>query len=131
MTNTINPIIGFCFKLIVLLSAIFGIHLVVLNYLNLSLFNNLIIASYSVNYLLAIIIFIALYKLRKKYLDLLGFIFMAGSMLKFAVFFVFFYPTFNQNGNIDGLESASFLVPYLTCLVLETIYVSKLLNNKL
>ena len=131
MTNTINPIIGFCFKLIVLLSAVFVIHLVVLNYLNFSLFNNLIVASYSVNYLLAIIIFIALYKLRIKYLDLLGFIFMAGSMLKFAVFFIFFFPTFNKNGNIDELESASFLVPYLMCLVLETIYVSKLLNNKL
>lgn len=131
MINTINPILTFCFKLIVLLIVVFGIHLVVLNYLNFILFNNLIVASYSVNYLLAIIIFIALYKLRKKYLDLLGFIFMGGSMLKFAVFFIFFFPTFKQNGNIDGLESASFLVPYLACLVLETIYVSKLLNNKL
>lgn len=131
MTNTISPILGFCLKLLVLLSVVFGIHLVVLNYLDTPFFNNLIIASYAVNYALAIIIFIALYRLRKKYLDLLGFIFMGGSMLKFAVFFIFFYPTFNQNGTMEALESASFLVPYVTCLLLETIYVSKLLNNKL
>ena len=131
MTNTINPILVFFLKLLVLLTVVFGIHLVVLNYLNTPLFNNLIIASYIVNFILAIIIFVALYKLRKKYLDLLGFIFMGGSMLKFAVFFLFFSPTFKENGNIDGLESASFLAPYVTCLLLETIYVSKLLNNKL
>jgi hypothetical protein len=131
MTNTINPILTFFLKLIILLTVVFGIHLVVLNYLNTPLFNNLIIASYIVNFILAIIIFVALYKLRKKYLDLLGFIFMGGSMLKFAVFFLFFSPTFKENGNIDGLESASFLAPYVTCLLLETIYVSKLLNNKL
>jgi len=81
MTNTINPILIFFLKLIVLLTVVFGIHIVVLNYLNTPLFNNLIIASYIVNFILAIIIFVALYKLRKKYLDLLGFIFMGGSML--------------------------------------------------
>ncbi|UMB59790.1 DUF6168 family protein [Lutibacter sp. A80] len=131
MINTINPIFVFCFKLILLLIAVFGIHLLVLSYLNLPLFSNLILASYSVNYLLAIIIFIALFKLKKKYLDILGFIFMGGSLLKFAVFFIFFFPNFNKNGSIDRLESASFLVPYLACLVLEAIYASKLLNNKL
>jgi len=131
MINTINPVFIFCFKLLALLSVVFGIHLTFLYYLDLPLFNNLIIPSYGVNYLLAIIIFIALYKLRKKYLDLLGFIFMGGSLLKFAIFFIFFFPIFNKNGSIDRLESLSFLLPYLTCLVLETIYVSKLLNNKL
>jgi hypothetical protein len=131
MTNTINPVLIFFLKLLVLLSVIFGIHLLVLSYLDTPLFNNLIIASYGVNFILAVIIFYALYLLRKKYLDLLGFIFMGGSLLKFAVFFIFFFPNFRQNGNVDGLESASFLIPYMTCLLLETIYVSKLLNNKL
>jgi hypothetical protein len=131
MTNTINPVLGFSFKLLFTLAVGFGIHLIVLSYINTPLFNNLIIASYSTNYFLAVFIFIALYLLRKKYLDLLGFIFMGGSMLKFAFFFLFFFPTFKQNGTIDAFESASFLAPYVVCLVLETIYVSKLLNNKL
>lgn len=131
MTNTINPVLIFFLKLLVLLSVIFGIHILILSYLDTPLFNNLIIASYSVNFILAVIIFYALYMLRKKYLDLLGFIFLGGSMLKFAVFFLFFFPAFRKNGSIDGFETASFLIPYMTCLLLETIYVSKLLNNKL
>ena len=131
MINTIKPILQFSILLLIVLSIVFGIHLAILSYFNYPLFENMIIASYSVNYLLAFIIFIALYLLRKKYLDLLGFIFMGGSFLKFGVFFIFFFPVFKQNGEINTLESVSFLLPYITCLILETIYVSRLLNNKL
>ena len=131
MINTIKPILQFSVLLLIVLSMAFGIHLAILSYFNYPLFENMIIASYSVNYLLAFIIFIALYLLRKKYLDLLGFIFMGGSFLKFGVFFIFFFPVFKQNGEINTLESVSFLLPYITCLILETIYVSRLLNNKL
>ena len=131
MINTIKPILQFSILLLIVLSMAFGIHLAILSYFNYPLFENMIIASYIVNYLLAFIIFIALYFLRKKYLDLLGFIFMGGSFLKFGVFFIFFFPVFKQNGEINTLESVSFLLPYITCLILETIYVSRLLNNKL
>jgi len=131
MINTIKPILQFSVLLLIVLSMAFGIHLAILSYFNYPLFENMIIASYSANYLLAFIIFIALYLLRKKYLDLLGFIFMGGSFLKFGVFFIFFFPVFKQNGEINTLESVSFLLPYITCLILETIYVSRLLNNKL
>jgi len=131
MINTIKPILQFSVLLLIVLSMAFGIHLAILSYFNYPLFENMIIASYIVNYLLAFIIFIALYFLRKKYLDLLGFIFMGGSFLKFGVFFIFFFPVFKQNGEINTLESVSFLLPYITCLILETIYVSRLLNNKL
>jgi len=131
MINTIKPILQFSILLLIVLSIVFGIHLAILSYFNYPLFENMIIASYSVNYLLAFIIFIALYLIRKKYLDLLGFIFMGGSFLKFGVFFIFFFPVFKQNGEINTLESVSFLLPYITCLILETIYVSRLLNNKL
>ena len=131
MINTIKPILQFSVLLLIVLSMAFGIHLAILSYFNYPLFENMIIASYSANYLLAFIIFIALYLLRKKYLDLLGFIFMGGSFLKFGVFFIFFFPVFKQNGEINTLESVSFLLPYITCLILETFYVSRLLNNKL
>jgi len=131
MINTIKPILQFSVLLLIVLTMACGIHLAILSYFNYPLFENMIIASYIVNYLLAFIIFIALYLLRKKYLDLLGFIFMGGSFLKFGVFFIFFFPVFKQNGEINTLESVSFLLPYITCLILETIYVSRLLNNKL
>ena len=125
-----KPIIGFCVKLIVALTITLGIHIAILHFLESPLFENKIIFSYSVNTILAIIIFISLFKLRIKYLDLLGFIFMAGSFLKFGVYFIFFYPIFKRDGEISTLEAVSFLIPYILCLIIETFYLIKLLNKK-
>ena len=131
MINTIKPVISFALKLILLLAIILGIHIAVLSYLNLPLFENYIVYSYTVNVVLAVVIYVTLFKLRVKYLDLLGFIFMGGSFLKFAVFFIFFNPLFKDDGSVSSAEIASFLVPYLACLIIETFYLIKLLNNKL
>lgn len=131
MINTIKPVIIFALKLILLLAIILGIHIAVLSYLNLPLFENYIVYSYTVNVVLAVVIYVTLFKLRVKYLDLLGFIFMGGSFLKFAVFFIFFNPLFKDDGSVSSAEIASFLVPYLACLIIETFYLIKLLNNKL
>jgi len=126
-----KPVIGFCIKLLIILSVVFGIHIAILYFLELPLFENQIIPSYSVNGILAIIIFITLLKLRIKYLDLLGFLFMGGSFLKFAVYFIFFLPHYRADGIVVRLESTSFLIPYITSLIIETFYLIKLLNNKL
>ena len=125
-----KPIIGFCVKLIVALSMVLGIHIAILHLLELPLFENQIVFSYSVNSILAIIIFISLFKLRIKYEQILGFIFMAGSFLKFGVYFIFFYPIFKKDGEISNLEAVSFLIPYISCLIIETFYLIKMLNKK-
>lgn len=125
----INPVINFSLKLIVVLTVVFGIHIAILNYLQVPLFNNLVVVSYVVNIVMAIIIYGSLYVLRKKYLDILGFIFMAGSFLKFGVYLLFFYPYFRADGEVVRLEAVSFLIPYLTCLTVETYYLIKLLNK--
>lgn len=124
-----NPVINFCLKLFVVLAIVFSIHIYILDYLNQPLYNNLIIAAYVANYILAVIIYSTLYFLRKKYLDLLGFIFMAGSFLKFGVFFIFFYPTYIADGALIRIETTSFLIPYIACLIIETYYLVKLLNK--
>ena len=125
-----NLILNFSFKLIIVLGVVFGIHLFILHQLNHPIFNNLIVAAYIVNAFLAIIIYGALVLLRKKYLDVLGFIFMAGSFLKFGIYFIFFYPHYRADGEIMRLEATSFLIPYLACLIIETFYLVKLLNSK-
>ena len=121
----------FSIKLLISLSVVFGIHSLTLYYLDISLFQNLLIASYITNYFLALLIFFILIKLKKKYLDLLGFVFMGGSFLKFGVYFIFFNPVFKQNGTVSPQEATSFLAPYLLCLIVETFYLIKLLNNKM
>tara|TARA_R110001583_G_C5644999_1_gene408220 strand:- start:2185 stop:2571 length:387 start_codon:yes stop_codon:yes gene_type:complete len=126
-----NQIIGFALKLVVLVGIVFSIHLMLLDFSNIPLFSNLIVESYLINYVLALIIFSTLFYLRKKYEHLLGFVFMGGSFLKFGIFFIFFYPVFKQNGDVSTIEATTFLVPYISCLIIETFYLVKLLNNKL
>lgn len=121
----------FGIKLLISLFIVFGIHSGILYYLNISLFQNLLITSYITNYFLAILIFFTLVKLKKKYLDLLGFVFMGGSFVKFGVYFIFFNPVFKQSGTVSPQEATAFLTPYLLCLIVETFYLIKLLNNKL
>tara|TARA_B100000809_G_scaffold241045_1_gene263890 strand:- start:978 stop:1328 length:351 start_codon:yes stop_codon:yes gene_type:complete len=110
------------------MSIIFYIHTEILNYRGCLPFENLMIEGYYTNVILAIFIFSSLSLLQKKYSDQLGFLFMAGSLLKFAVFFIFFSPHFREDGEISRLEFLSFFVPYLFCLFLETLAVVKILN---
>ena len=103
-------------------------HTEVLLYVGNSPYDNLIIEGYCANAILAIVIYSSLSLLQKKYSDQLGFLFMAGSLLKFAVFFIFFSPTFREDGSISRLEFLSFFIPYLCCLFIETLAVVKILN---
>ena len=124
-----NPFSIFAIKAIVLLTVVFGIHLLVLNTLKLPLFENRIVLSYSINLILIIIVFGGLYLLREKYKEQLGFLFLIGSFLKFAVFFIIFYPFYKSDNTITRAEFASFFVPYVIGLILETVSLSKWLNK--
>jgi hypothetical protein len=86
--------------------------------------------SYFINMVLALAIFFTLYGLRNKYKNQIGFLYMGGSFLKFLVFFIVFYPGYRMDGDVTRSEFASFFVPYLICLVLETVYTAKILLRK-
>ena len=103
-----NPFISFTIKAVILLTLVFTIHLVVLNTFQFSLFENRIVLSYIVNLILIIVIFGILYLLKEKYKTQLGFLFLAGSFLKFAVFFILFYPFYKLDNIITKLEFAAF-----------------------
>lgn len=122
------PLVFLSVLLVCLLLA-FGVHLFFLQTNELPLWDNLIVISYVVNYVLAAIIFLMIYYLKDRLSNAMGFLFMAGSLLKFIVFFLVFYPVYKSNGVTNKLEIASFLIPYLIALILETFYASKLLNS--
>jgi len=124
-----NPFLSFSVKAIVLLVVVFCIHIGVLKILELPLFENRIILSYVVNLLLIITIFGILYLLKDKYKDQLGFLFLAGSFLKFVAFFVVFYRFYKLDGTISRLEFLAFFVPYVFGLILEAVSLSKWLNK--
>ncbi|APY11023.1 hypothetical protein BWZ22_07105 [Seonamhaeicola sp. S2-3] len=124
-----NPFFSFIVKTSVLFIIAFALHLGALYLLNNALFKDYIVLSYVVNFVLVILVFGTLYLFRNKYKSQLGFLFLAGSVVKFAVFFIVFQPLFKQDDLISKLEFASFFVPYLTGLIIETISLSKWLNK--
>lgn len=124
-----NPFLSFTIKAIVFLTIAFGIHIAVLSALQLPLFENRIVLAYAINLILIIGIFATLFLLREKYKSQLGFLFLAGSLLKFTVFFIVFYPFYKLDGVITKLEFAAFFVPYVIGLILESVSLSKWLNK--
>ncbi len=120
---------NFYTQLFLSLIVVLLIHMGVLYFLEFPLFENKIIVSYIINFLLATIIFTVIYRLKEVQKDNLGFLFIGGSFIKFLVFFLLIYPSFKLDGNIDKLEFSSFFVPYIICLVLETTSLSKILNK--
>lgn len=128
MSST-NPIIQFLIVLIAVLGLIFFAHVALLRQEEFPPYGNMLIWSYNINGLLAAAIFILLYVFRKKLKNSIGFLFMAGSFLKFIVFFVVFYPSYKSDGDMDKLEFAAFFVPYVICLSMETIFTAKMLQK--
>ena len=124
-----NPFIDFTIKAAILLGIVFFIHLGVLKSLSLPAFDNRIVLCYLINFALIIIVFGILYLFKEKYKSQLGFLFLAGSFLKFIIFFIVFYPFFKMDNHISKLEFAAFFVPYSIGLILETISLSKWLNK--
>lgn len=127
--NKLFSISFFITLLLILVSVFFAVHYVVLKNLISNYDQTYLVYAYLSNFILAIIIFVILFKLKKNHTHLIGFAYLGGSFLKFAVFFMFFYPVFKADGIMDTMESTTFLIPYFLCLFYETFYVVKMLNK--
>ncbi len=121
-------VVNFFTQLIIGLIIVFAIHTYMLEFKNLPIYNNKILLAYFINGLLAVVIFLVLFFLRKKQKDQLGFLFMFGSFLKFTLFFIFFYPSYHSDGDITKLEFMAFFIPYIFSLLIETKSLITLLN---
>ena len=115
-----NEVLKFSLLLLALLLAALGIHLLVLRGMGQALYENKILLAYFVNYILAVMIYGILYLLKERFTAQLGFLYMGGSVLKFLLFFLLFYPVYKLDGNMSTAEFAAFFIPYAICLILET-----------
>ncbi len=86
-------------------------------------------SSYIINTAFAGVIYAFIYKWRIKHQEKLGFIFMAGSGLKFLAFFLFLYPWFVEDGEMTRTEFVTFFVPYAITTALETFFLVRALNE--
>lgn len=117
-------------KLFLTLILVFALHLATLHFLNKPLFENLIVLSYVINFILAAIVLMVIEKTMNSKSAQAGFIFMAGSGLKFLVFFIVFYPSYRADNKMQTVEFTTFFIPYALSLIADVIYLSKQLNNQ-
>jgi hypothetical protein len=92
-------------------------------------YDNLIVKSYVVNAFLAAAIYISLYILQKRLKNQIGFLFMGGSFLKFIFFFIIFYPEYSADDDMNKVEFSAFFVPYAISLIVETVFMAKMLKK--
>ena len=85
--------------------------------------------AYLINFSLASIIIFFLGRLPERMQGNQGFVFMVGSAIKFAFFFIFFYPFFKEDGEIQNIEFASFFLPYAIALSIKTLLLLVKLNK--
>lgn len=126
----LNLFFKFSITFLAALIVAFLIHIAILNVMELPKYDNLIIEAYLFNLVLGTCIFFGLYQLRIKMKDQIGFLFIGGSLLKFVLFFIVFYPTFKADGDLGTLEFSSFFVPYIICLLMETIFTAQMLQKQ-
>jgi len=122
-------VVSFFLLLLISLGVIFCGHLFLLHFLDLPLFGNKIMLAYFVNFSITFGSFVFLVNFRNKFAESLGYFFMATSMLKFVVFFIFFYSDYHEDSKVDKLELSAFFIPYAVSLFIETIVLIRLLNR--
>lgn len=122
--------VKFLFVLLGILLLFFLIHLWYFYDIGMPRFANRIIGAYLLNYAMAALVLFLVERNLKIESAQTGFIFLAGSGLKFLVFFLVFYPVYKADGTMNTVEFATFFIPYSLCLVLEVYYLSKQLNNQ-
>jgi len=124
-----NTIVQFWGKILIFLFPIYWIHKYIYTLASINIDDYWLQLSYFANGLLAIFIFSILLLLKKKHGEQLGFLYILGSLIKFGVFFLLFYPEFKSDGEITNLEFSVFFTPYLLSLIIETTELIKILNN--
>lgn len=111
------------------MGAAFGLHLLVLDYVGLPLFDHQIILTYTINLLFGIVIFTFLFLARHKIKNQIGFIFILSGMFKFLLFFAIFSNGYMADNEFLKLEFFTLFIPYILALVIEVFSLSKWLNK--
>lgn len=119
----------FSFLLMGLLVVAFSVHIWFRGLMEMPILGDFLISCYILNFLVAFGIVALLQAFKEKLKYQIGFLYLGGSLIKFLVFFLFLYPEFKADGKIQTSEFAAFFVPYVLSLVLETIFLSKMLRT--
>lgn len=110
--------------LAIVMALVFAIHS-----LFITQYNQLLIKSYWVNYLMAVIVYSLLILASKKFSEQLGFMYMGGSFIKFFIFFLILKPSYTAVGLANKTGLVYFFIPYIVAVFMETKMLAKILNK--
>lgn len=89
-----------------------------------------LLLTYSVNYVLTVLILIGFYFVSKNNAKQLGYTFLLSSFIKFGIFFVAIKPSLNMEGSLKSAAFAAFFIPYAICMIFEVVIAMKMLNQE-
>ena len=127
--KNLQYLLRYLLALTVVLGLSFGLHSWIRGLSGLQPIADLLAVSYLFNFFMAFAIVAGLYVVRFRLKQQIGFLFIGGSLLKFLVFFLFFYPSFIADGTISRAEFSNFFVPYFLALATETYFTASMLKN--
>ena len=130
ITNPKKVLFRFLSALFLLLAIAYAFHRWALFQAEIDPQRVLLTRAYLINVILAALILGVIFFLRERFFSQIGFLFLAGSMLKFGAFFLFFNPHYKADGDVTKPEFIGFFIPYVLSLIIETLAVSRLLKSK-
>ncbi len=117
-----KELIHFHFSIFICLGLSYFIHNYIVN-------TERLLFLYAINIIIAVFIYWAAYLFKDKQKEHLGLYFLAGTFLKFFVFFTIVLPIFKNDKVFSKIEFFSFFVPYLISLIIETKSLISLANR--
>jgi len=126
----INTQLKFCAKLLMMMTCLFWLHSIAIDHLGLSVQDELLRICYLFNTIFAMGLLVLLLFVSKQEPSILGWIFLFSSGVKFLLFFVLIYPSFQTIGHSAKQEFWTFFIPYTAALILEIHQYIKTLNRE-
>ena len=123
-------LLRFCSRLLLLIICLFLFHTLAADRLGLSVQGKILKVCYLFNTLITLAFFLLLLFVSKYNPNILGWVFLLTTGLKFLLFFTLIYPSFQVIGLSRAQEFLSFFIPYVAALTLEIHELIKILNRK-
>ena len=128
--KTLVESVKFAAVLTAMMLVAFLLHSLIVGRLMAGVAMNELLLYYGLNLIPGLLIGIVIIRLSVNRGELLGFAFMGGSLVKFAVFFIFVFPYLSEMEGLRKSQFASFFVAYSVSMITEVFYLIRYLNRQ-
>ncbi len=126
----ISTLLKFSAKLLLLMTGLFWLHTFAINQLGYTVQDELLRSCYLFNTLIALVFFLLLLLVLKQDPSILGWVFLLTTGLKFLLFLILIYPSFQADGLSPKQEFLTFFIPYAAATTLKIHQLIKIFNRE-